>query len=222
MILIINSFALASDIPSIGELLPESGAVIDIMKTAVPERCDSLLTEWRTALAQDDDWIRSYMEHHSDLKAEEILPYNPKFGITEDEYYEMVECISKPHFEKVAEDEFEIVQDGSIFRIASTKIIRDFINLRLDAESMALEGYFGRIEQYDTVISNDAPIGKWSGYSWHKEEGDAQNGKLISFALGVFDGTSRGLMTFKFRIVEEGTLKAGCDWKLFFESGLEN
>ncbi|UCF05205.1 MAG: hypothetical protein JSV33_15005 [bacterium] len=178
------------------------------------------MNEWKATVAQDTEWYLRYVEKHSDLKDGEILPYNPKFGITEREYYEMVECLSSPSFKKVAEDEFVIVKEGSVYRIDSANIIRDFINLRLDEESMVLEGYFGRIDQCDTVISREAPIGTWTGYSWSEEEGDVQNGRLITFFLGFFDGTSRGLIGFKLRIIKDGVLVAGCDWKIFFESGV--
>jgi len=211
----------ADELPTIGDLLPESGSIVEIMKTTVPERCDSLVTEWRLAMAQNYEWALEYMKRNSNLKPGEILPYSDKFGITEQEYYEMVECISTPSFEKIAEDEFTIVKEGSIYIIDSTLYVRDLINLRIDEENMILEGYFGTISSCDTVISRDAPIGKWTGYSWREEEGDEQNGRLVAFTLGYFDNTLKGMITFKLRIIEDGVPTAACDWKVFYESGVQ-
>ena len=55
MLLLLSSGLCASEYPSIGELLPESGAIVDIMQTVIPERCDSLMMEWRIALSQDPE-----------------------------------------------------------------------------------------------------------------------------------------------------------------------
>jgi hypothetical protein len=46
-LLILSTGVFAADLPSIGDLLPESGAVVDIMHTTMSERCDSMMNgEW--------------------------------------------------------------------------------------------------------------------------------------------------------------------------------
>jgi hypothetical protein len=178
------------------------------------------MMEWRIALSQDPEWAMEYIKSHSDLEPGEILPYSPRFKITEAEYYEMIACSSSVSFEKVGEDEFEIVKEGVVYRIASTLNVRDFNNIRINEEDMSLQGYFGTISKCDTIVSVDTPFGTWTGYSWREEVGDEINARVVHFNLGHVEGTSRGLITFKLRVLEDGVLTAGCDWKIFFESGV--
>ena len=209
-------------VESIAVLLPRDSSVVDIMTLTMPLRGYSLANKMKEALSGDPQaTMQRLMEKFKNLPPGEPLPYDPSFGLTEEEFKELFALVDKLEFVKADEEMMSYKKMGDFYSIAPGEKLRDLEGIRIDVLNRRV--WVDSLELPDFALKSfpDAQIGAWSGMTWtYKDTTNFESGTatLIRFSLGTLDSSGRGLLTFKAKAMLNWTLNYRADVYLTFES----
>ncbi|NDI36636.1 hypothetical protein [Chengkuizengella sediminis] len=133
------------------------------------EEIDILADTILTNMQEDMDWYNSEINK---LEVGEKLPYDPRFGVTEDEYNLVMDMSEQIELVKTREGQLKIKKvDGKIAIVGKdtgnvlTKVGIDLVNNKILTE-------FGTAKYDRKIEANENQIltGMWNGHCWKIEE----------------------------------------------------
>ncbi|MDP5276120.1 hypothetical protein [Chengkuizengella axinellae] len=131
------------------------------------EEMDKLADTMLTNLADNMDWYQSEMEK-LELSDQDKLPYDPKFGITEEEYNLLSNVWDQIELVKTREGQLKIQKVDGKIGIAGKSTGNVLTKVGIDLENNKILTEFG-IATYDRKIEaneNQILTGIWNGYCW--------------------------------------------------------
>ncbi|MBI4243302.1 MAG: hypothetical protein HY606_04355 [Planctomycetes bacterium] len=210
-------------------LLPIDGGVVDVMTLGTSARCQELVLRLQQGVGRHPDWWLTYMK---DVEPGRPLTYHPNFGLSEDEYKEFLGC-TKTGMELIKKGEVEVFvkhEGAERYVLNAGNQLPELSGVVVDLNEQVVETPFGVCKQVSRVEASagQTVTGPWSGYQWKFEKGGRELDQmktvgqlmdlditLVQFALGRFQGVSRGIMRYKVERLRGG-LKEGFDVILTF------
>ncbi len=138
----------------------------DVMAIGLPadlhEKMEKITQAMQASLAKNEEW---YSETVSKLAEGDILPYDEKLGITEEDYKLLLEA--DQHFElgKIAESEVTITKaDGqTILQNHTAEIVKE---LKISTDGSTLHSDLGELSYIEAINASEAQAitGRWNGH----------------------------------------------------------
>ena len=191
-------------------LLPRGTVRAEVLGMEVPARLGQLMAKMQTAAAGDPQWFEAYVKEHG--KPGEPLPYDPRLGLTEAEYREMVGLAEQMQLQPVGQTDLSFrrerdgrwVVDGGSGAPELTGIVIDVARDQVETpRGMATQ------RRAVTPAPEQRAAGPWSGVQWTHSQADAatRSGTVIAFALGRLQEDGRGVLYYEARQAENGQMR---------------
>jgi hypothetical protein len=185
----------AAETASITDYLPKTEEVAGtIMKIEIPKDYLSIMQKLQQAVQAQQPW---FMEYAKNAKPNEPLPYDPKMGITKEEY----RVISAPNknIRFVADQKITlsfIKQEGGKIKIR-TQPTSPLDNIVLD-DKAGITTPYGDLKNVTMINYTDknSPTGAWKGVQWKLESIDQEKrtAKAVKFAIGKMENNQQNLL----------------------------
>jgi hypothetical protein len=187
-------------IPDIHQALPPghyTAYVVTIMPTARQMELTQCLQK---AFAADPQWIQNYIKQNA--KDGEPLPYDPKFGLSNDEYQEFLKLAKDSHLGIV--DHFDMAieaagADGIQLHAPPRYAPMDGITINFGSGEVTTR--FGKISLSEPVAAIAHNFGPSSGQTWQYHSGDPNIGTMVEATLSI------------------GRFEMGGDWLIRYTDG---
>jgi hypothetical protein len=204
--LIVTAAAVHAEVPKVLSALPEGklvkGATIQVVP---PAELEPYLAKVEAASKKDPEW---FQEHSKKSSPGVPLPYDPKLGLTEEEYAEYLKIWEKREFKAVEpivlqlkkspEGTWAITTAGGAFAIST---------LKYDAAKdifVSPNGEMKRLE--DVKAEKHSILGAWEGAEWKFEEENTLGKIKENFAIGKTSDGKFGMLVYRMQEVSsEGT-----------------
>ena len=181
------------------DVLPSGKSEIELMTIRFNDRANELATKLQAAVATNQDW---FLEHVKQAKPGEPLEYDPRLGLTKEEYAEYSREVENRH----------IAYTGTrlpcVFRRRGEMLSLDvgetnspLQKIRLNLKTDELFASVGRIGK-PTWRSNDdpkSPIGAYDACSWEYEKGDLEAFDVRIVRLDIYRLKSSGKILWRFK-----------------------
>ncbi len=143
----------------------------------VPSDLRSIISKYRTAITKEKVWYDKYKEEHKDVSP---LPYDKKFGITEQEYDRLNNEYPQLQTKVISEKKVTVTKsDGLIrfkgeddFKFLDIVLVNKNINKVL-IDSMMATKFIGQ------VYEDSSEFGSYSGYKWEYKRGNMNAVKAL-------------------------------------------
>jgi len=190
---------------------------ISIMQIGLPndiaERVNEINKKFAQSVQQNQEWFLDYMREHGD---KETLPWNEKFGISEDEYNELISSGDKMTLIESMKSTISIVRedDGKLI-LKSNPDLPYLSDIKIDTENNCLISDSGVFRYIKAVNASDkqAVTGPWSGGLWRldfEELEDINNVDInktygnINIYVGQLEKTKQFLVYYDEQVIHEG------------------
>lgn len=200
---------LVAEVPKPIAYLPE-GELVKAATTVVvpPAELDKYLAMVEKAAQKDPEW---FAEHSKKAAPGVPLPYDPKLGLTEEQYKTYLELWSKREFKPVDPVVVQLKQESdgrwTINAAMPGQGSTPISTLKYDPEDdvfVSPNGTLVRLE--DVEADKDSILGKWSGHEWRFQEENALGKTKENFAIGKTGDGEYGLLIYRMQEVSaEGT-----------------
>ncbi|MFD0050196.1 hypothetical protein ACFVHQ_12835 [Actinomycetes bacterium NPDC127524] len=168
----------------------------------------AITQKMQNSIAANKAWFTEYTQKN--MKEGEVLPYSPKFGITEKEYKLLLDSQNNSELIKKGETSVEITRQGD--KLMLTAPNSSFKTAVFDLKANTVKTKYGVLSYNGKIkaASEQAITGPWSGEAWKLEEGnvktmqDAQNTdensyiKTVKFYVGKLQETGEILIYFTY------------------------
>ncbi len=180
------------DFEVLGPKLPEDIARIN----------KRLLQAWH----DNSEWFKSYLKTHAVRGA--ALPYDARFGITEDEYRQLQDYSKKMKYVPLAKGRLKFeAQSESKILIENIEGLPEFHGVSIDLARDEATTPWGRLP-VDTkpVHTSDSAIGGWDSHSWRLEPRNADSGAaaMMWLDIGRHRTTPHDVINFRALVVVGG------------------
>ena len=182
----------------IAKLLPIGKCKVDVMGVAYPKRVLELTEKFQGAIATNKNWWLNYIKENA--KEGEPLPYNPKFGLTKEEYAEYLSLAEKRTLEKIGSGFLQVKTNSSNYEFDGGSTLPDLTGLKINLQKLTIETPFAVLSNPTHHESLGGPgLGAFSGYQWNFEKGDIDKGEktTASFLIGKLKETGRQFIYYK-------------------------
>ncbi len=154
---------------TIADLLPEGTVNADILAVRIPPRAEELAEKMRNAFREKPEWLADYIKRNA--QPGKPLPYHPNFGVTKDEYDELLQLSKKPRIVTIDTKPVSFDKQDNAFTISSNGAFPFLDGTVIDTRQMSVTTRYGvlRSAQWQTSKGLDSAIGEWRGYNWHIE-----------------------------------------------------
>lgn len=178
------------------EVVPRGPVQVDVMQLGLPRRALEIGQRLDANVAQDPQW---WSEHVRNAPAGEPIPYDPRMGISEEEYAEFLELASRTTLLKVSEATLDFEWIGSRrVRMRAEGELSELNGIEIDVAAQRAKTRFGplpeRVEINNT--SETGPTGPWRGVQWRGEvvEPERSFGASVQLAIGRLSRDGRGIL----------------------------
>jgi len=188
--------------PEAVDLLPADGAAVDVMELKAPPRLDALTKKLQEAAAKDPDWL---LAHTRKAKPGEPLPYDPRLGLTRDEYDEYLSLAKELKLTKVRAATARVKRDGQRVVLSFGDDLPGLKEIALDLKADEVATPFGVAADRSRVRASEGQkaTGPWDGIQWKKVEEKPSSATAVTFALGKLKDSGRGMLYYDVKHVEE-------------------
>jgi hypothetical protein len=173
----------------VSQYLPKSdtvtGTIMTIsMSKEETENAQKLVAKFQKAVEEDPEWFLDYAKK---APQGEPMPYNPKMGLTEDEYKQILSMSEK--MKLVEGKKIKVTfnkQDDNSIKI-STDPDSPINNLVIGDKQAGVKTPYGQLQTFTEIHQTQAksPTGPWDGVEWKMEKTDNEDfAKSIRFAMG--------------------------------------
>ena len=177
--------------------LPKSGTIKGhVVELGVAKQDQAISKQFKSAVMNNMDWFRHYMLAN---KAGEPLPYNPKMGVTEAQYDELLHM--KADLKETAPTEISVRRgaDGAIAFASADPLAAALQGTSFPADEKVAETPFGKLAILNIIHQQDtnAPFGKWVGAEWARVAEDGSDQPSVKIAFGKRDPSGEGVMYYQ-------------------------
>ncbi|MGE9270442.1 MAG: hypothetical protein ACQKBU_06530 [Verrucomicrobiales bacterium] len=201
------SYVSAAEVPEVLNYLPKDQFVKGATTVVIPPpELDKYVAIVEAAAKKDPEWF----QEHSKKSAPGIpLPYDPKLGLTEEQYQEYLALWEKRQFKPVEAVVLQLKEGSSEGQWSITTVggAHPITTLKYDAEKDVFVSPNGTLERLEDVNADKHSIlGAWTGHEWKFSEETSLGQTKENFAIGkTADGTF-GLLVYRMQEVSsEGT-----------------
>lgn len=203
----------------IDSVLHDSVCKFEITEFDFPADVRDILLRFNNGIAANQEWFKQYASH---VPAGQPLPYDPKFGITPEEYGK-IRNMDKVHPALKVIDTQRITilrQDGKIsFKGEGDGRILDYLEIYTDKNEVVFAGDTIPFVPGINTSATAAAYGLSDGYSWRLEKADAgktlQAGQLtarvVEIDLGIHQPENKPLLRIQYQDMENGVSRANLD-----------
>lgn len=178
------------------EVIPQGPVQVDVMQLGLARRALELAQRLEANVAQHPQW---WDEHVRSAPAGEPIPYDPRMGITEEEYAEFLDLASRSTLVKVGEATLDFEWTGSRrVRLGAEGELAALDGIEIDVVLQQARSRFGplpeRVEIDNTLETG--PTGPWRGVQWSGEvvEPERSFGASVQLAIGRLSRDGRGIL----------------------------
>ena len=202
-----RSRCLAEDVelqvPSLEQLLPADGTEVDVM--GAPPRLSELGDKLQSAMKEDP--VRFFANLGQAQPGELLGPYDPSFGITQEEYEEFNRLVKTGTFVKVSTATLEVTQTDKIVRLDGGEELPELKGMEFDLERKSVKTPFGKLTDAKVVLAVDeqTATGRWNGFYWKTQT--VLPPAEVTVMLGKLEGSGRGLFAYRARGLDKLSLK---------------
>lgn len=181
-----------SDIPSISDLLPVDGTEVDVM--GFPERFAELSRKLQAGMKENPGALLVEV-----LKAKpgEPIAYDPRFGLTKEEFDEYLRLANELKLVKVASVTLKVQRANGEVHVDGGELLPALKEIRFKPDEKQVRTPFGDCTKPMEVRASDGQTatGRWNGVEWKLE-------KLlpptdVSVRLGKLEDSGRGLLIYR-------------------------
>lgn len=206
-----------------GQYIPSGSVRVDVMQLMASPRLVEIAQKLAAAVTRDRDWWMSYA---SSAKEGEALPFDPRMGITSDEYAEFLGLSGKLSLQKADEavlgfqwsQSDRITLDGGDFAPEITGTVIDLAGSRVITP-------FGTLSEFSAINNTieDGPTGPWVGVDWKRTEvaDDYSSGIAAEVAFGRLQRGDRGIMIYDVKVIRDSKQVVGVDLILTYDLQLK-
>lgn len=178
------------------EVIPQGPVQVDVMQLGLPRRALEIAQQLEENVAQDPQW---WSEHVRNAPEGEPIPYDPRMGITEQEYAEFLELASKTSLVKVGEATLDFQWIGSRrVRLGAEGELAPLDGIEIDVVLQRAETRFGPLPERVGInnTSETGPTGPWRGVQWSGEvvEPERSFGASVQLAIGRLSRDGRAIL----------------------------
>ncbi|MBN8457699.1 MAG: hypothetical protein J0M04_07670 [Verrucomicrobia bacterium] len=170
-----------------------------------PREIDRFVAKVEAAARQDPKWFK---EFSAKAKPGVPLPFDPKLGLTQEEYDEYRALWAKREFKRKEEVLLQLRKSvGDTWIITATGQAGCISTLRYNSTTDSYNSPNGELKRIDDIKADaDSILGAWSGKEWKFEEETSLGKSKENIALGKLEATGHGLIVYRFQEVSsEGT-----------------
>jgi hypothetical protein len=149
----------------------------------------------------DPTWFK---EFSAKAKPGVPLPYEPKLGLTKEEYADYLKLWGKREFKPTEKDVMLILREsfGGSWIISCTGSAYCISTIRYDEASDIFKSPNGELKRISDIKADpDSILGAWTGSEWKFEEESTLGKSKENLALGRFEGNKYGLIVYRFQEV---------------------
>jgi hypothetical protein len=172
--------------------LPKSGIVQgQVMGLVAPTDTVLIAKKMQDAISRDRAW---FVEHVKKTPQGTPLAYDPRMGITKDEYARVLQMQNVMTMRPIGSVtvKFAVDADGKM-QIAADGLAKVLNGISLPPGQKYVDTPLGQLSTVSKVSQNDpkSPLGRWSGIQWAKSK---IGGSSITLAVGRRDETGEGVI----------------------------
>lgn len=178
----------------------------EVLDLDTTPRLAALSEQMTTAMGQHGQWLKQYVAEKAE--PDKPLPYHPNFGLTADEYRELLNLYDKQQLQVV--DRFqlavEVQGDRLTFRTPNPRYTY-LDSIKIDLATGQLETVAGPAGT-PTALDPTATIrtfGRWEGVEWKRSSGDLTwEGDSVTLVVGRTPSTGHVVVEYRLDIVDTG------------------
>ena len=163
----------------------------------------AIMAKMEQSVQENLDW---HKEAISNLEAGEVLPYDERLGITQEQYDFLLISDDYMELNKVGEDEVTIteVEDGLTIEIPSSEIMR---KVTISADGSVAQSDAGELIYGGEIVASESQkvTGKWNGHFYRKEGLNA--GEFVEFSFGRLEESGQTIIYTK--MIKDGQESKG-------------
>lgn len=191
-------------------LIPVGTFRVAVIDAVVPPRLQALLPRFQAAMQKNRAWAQSYARENA--RPGEPLPFHPNFGLSREEYAEMLRLMGQMKMGKTAEATVSVTAKDNRFTFNGGKSLPELTGIVVDLERNRVETPLGTTTASRPVRPGPEQkgTGAWSGVLWGRADQGAARGEgtLLNFGLGRLQQSGRGILYYDGRRLAGGETKA--------------
>jgi hypothetical protein len=177
--------------------LPKSGTIKGhVVELEVAKEDQAISKQFQLAVQNNMDWFKHYVTNN---KAGAPLPYNPKMGVSEAQYTQLLHM--KPEMKEKAAIEITVKQgpDGRVAFVSSDPAAASLQGTTFPPDGKVAQTPFGTLTIYNAIHQKDenAPFGVWNGVEWAKVAAEGTDEPSVKVAFGKRDPSGQGLFYYQ-------------------------
>jgi hypothetical protein len=194
----------------VGSLLRRGTSKVEVLESWSPPRLRALNKRVQRGILSNKDWWRDRVSH---LRPGEVMPYDPKLGLTPAEYREFLtlnqdSVLMRPT--KTADVVIESTPRG--WRFGKATDVEGLRDVEIDTLKNEVHSPFGDLAAAQPVKAgpNQKTTGPWGGPCWKVNSlpDPAGSGSVAQFAVGKLVDTGRTVIYYSARRLDKGKLAA--------------
>ncbi|WP_107951135.1 hypothetical protein [Lysinibacillus parviboronicapiens] len=190
---------------NLAKIFAEGSYKADVMAIGLPadlnEKMEKITETMQASLAKNEAW---YLETVSGLAEGEILPYDEKLGITENEYKFLLEANEHFQLGKVGESDITIttVDEQTTVQNPTASIVKE---LTISADGNTLTSDLGDLTYVEEIVASDAQkiTGRWNGHFYRM--GGENTKQVLQISIGQLEDSKKKVIYTE--LFEEGQEK---------------
>jgi hypothetical protein len=184
----------ATELPPISDLLPADGTEVDVM--GPPERFAELSKKLQGGLKENPG---AFVGGVLKAKSGEPIAYDPRLGLTEEEYREFLELAQNLKFEKLGSLTLKVACTDNGVKLDGGEFLPELSKITFMLMEQHVQTPFGKCMNAAEVHASDGQkaTGAWSGVQWKLEQ--LLPPSDVTLSLGKLKGSGRGLLIYRVR-----------------------
>jgi hypothetical protein len=195
---LVSSAVFAADPPKVlGEFLPANSFVKgEIVVVVPPPELDKYVAKVEKSSHEDPDW---FLQHSKNAKPGVPLPYDPKLGLTKEEYDDYLKLWAKREFKPTDPAVLQLKQgkdDTWVIQAAGPASALSLLSYNEKSGTFkSLNGEMKRLPDVDA--DPDSTLGAWKGHEWKFEEEGGLGTTKENIAIGKTADGKYGLIVYR-------------------------
>jgi len=190
-------------------LLRRGTSKAEVLESWSPPRLRALNRRVQHAILSNKDWWRDQLAH---TKPGEVVPYDPKLGLTPAEYGEFIRLAQDSVLMKPVRTVDVVIESvPSGWRFGKSNAVEGLRGVEIDTLKNQVHSEFGDLTAADPIKAgpNQRTTGPWGGPCWKVNSlTEAGTGSVGKFAIGKLVGTGRTVIYLDARRMEKGRIEA--------------
>jgi hypothetical protein len=194
-------------------LLPQGTAAVEVLELWVPPRMNELILRFQRAAQSDPSW---FLEHAKRAHPGTPLPYDPKLGLTREEYREFLAFQDSMQMRPIRNDTVIVEHTAVGWRFGAPTSIRGLRGLEIDTVRNLIHSAFGDLTAAAPITPKpeQRATGPWGGPQWKLQDYDPNfdpmtiTGTTATFAVGKHATTGHTIIYFEAKRAVNGQIVA--------------